>query len=167
MGYTPGAIGASVAAGRREVYCITGDGSFQMNLQELQTIRHHQLPVKFILFNNGGYLLIRHTQSNFMGGRYLGEGPESGVSFVPFERMAETFDFGYLRISRLDELAEKLNELFRFQGPMICEIMTPTDQLLIPRVSSRQLEDGTMISTAYDDMFPFLPRDEYQSNCLE
>ncbi|MEK3837241.1 MULTISPECIES: thiamine pyrophosphate-binding protein [unclassified Paenibacillus] len=167
MGYTPGAIGASVAAGRREVFCITGDGSFQMNLQELQTIRHHRLPVKFILINNGGYLLIRHTQSNFMGGRYLGEGPDSGVSFVPFERLAETFDLGYLRISQLDHLDDQLNELFRHPGPMICEIMTPTDQLLIPRVSSRQLEDGTMISTAYDDMFPFLPRDEYQSNCLE
>lgn len=167
MGYTPGAVGASVAAGRREVYCVTGDGSFQMNLQELQTIRHHQLPVKFILFNNGGYLLIRHTQSNFMGGRYLGEGPNSGVSFVPFDRIAETFGFGYLRISQLEGLEEQLEELFSRPGPMICEIMTPTDQLLIPRVSSRQLEDGTMVSTAYDDMFPFLPRDEYQSNCLE
>lgn len=89
------------------------------------------------------------------------------MSFVPFERIAETFDFGYLRISQLDELDDQLNELFTRPGPMICEIMTPTDQLLIPRVSSRQLENGTMVSTAYDDMFPFLPRDEYQSNCLE
>lgn len=167
MGYTPGAIGVCVASGKREVYCITGDGSFQMNLQELLTIRHHQLPVKFIVFNNGGYLLIRHTQANFMEGRFLGEGPESGVSFVPFKQIADTFGFKYLKIDRLNQLDSQLELLFRCQGPMICEVMTPPDQLLIPRVSSRKLDDGTMISMPYDDMFPFLPREEYQLNCLE
>lgn len=167
MGYTPASIGASIASGNHEVYCITGDGSFQMNLQELQTIRHHQLPVKFIIFNNGGYLLIRHTQANFMEGRFLGEGPDSGVSFVPFEQIAATFEFTYLKISRLEHLDQKVEELFRCQGPVICEVITPSDQLLIPRVSSRKSDDGAMISMPYDDMFPFLPREEYQLNCLE
>lgn len=167
MGYSPGAIGVSIASGNRQVYCITGDGSFQMNLQELQTIRHHQLPIKFIVFNNGGYLLIRHTQANFMGGRFLGEGPDSGVSFVPFEEIAAAFGFKYLKITRLVHLDQKLEELFQYEGPMICEVITPSNQLLIPRVSSRKLDDGSMISMPYDDMFPFLPREEYQLNCLE
>ncbi|MFB5762611.1 thiamine pyrophosphate-binding protein [Paenibacillus medicaginis] len=167
MGYTPAAVGASVAAGRREVYCITGDGSFQMNLQELQTIRHHKLPVKFILFNNNGYLLIRHTQNNFMEGRFIGEGPASGLSFVPFDRIADTFGLGYLKISRLHELDRKIEDLIRCEGPMICEVMTPPDQLLIPRVASRKLDDGTMVSAPYADMFPFLSKEEYESNCLE
>lgn len=166
MGYTPAAIGVSVAAGHQEVYCITGDGSFQMNLQELQTIRHHRLPVKFILFNNNGYLLIRHTQHNFMEDRFIGEGPSSGVSFVPFAQIADTFGLGYLQISTLHELEHKIDELIRYEGPLICEVMTPPDQLLIPRVASRKLDDGTMVSAAYDDMFPFLPRDEYAANRL-
>ncbi|MFB5269073.1 thiamine pyrophosphate-binding protein [Paenibacillus enshidis] len=167
MGYTPAAIGVSVAAGHREVYCITGDGSFQMNLQELQTIRHNKLPIKFILFNNNGYLLIRHTQNNFMERRFIGEGPESGLSFAPFNKIADTFGLGYLKISKLHELDRKIMDLLRYEGPMICEIMTPPDQLLIPRVASRKLDDGTMVSAPYDDMFPFLSREEYESNCLE
>jgi acetolactate synthase-1/2/3 large subunit len=167
MGYTPGSIGASVAAGNHPVYCVTGDGSFQMNLQELQTIKHNNLPIKFILFNNNGYLLIRHTQNNFMEGRLIGEGPDSGVGFAPFDKVAEAFGLGYMKIESLQNMDEKIEELLRYEGPMICEIITPSDQLLIPRVSSKKLEDGTMISMKYDDMFPFLPRDEYNSNVLK
>ncbi|MOA42935.1 hypothetical protein D3C78_1650330 [compost metagenome] len=97
----------------------------------------------------------------------IGEGPESGVGFAPFDKIAETFGLGYLKIDDLKHMDEKIDELIRYEGPMICEIITPQDQLLIPRVSSKKLEDGTMISMKYDDMFPFLPRDEYKSNILE
>lgn len=166
MGYTPGAVGVSVALDHQEAYCITGDGSFQMNLQELQTIHHYKLPIKFILFSNKGYLLMRHTQNNFMDGRLIGESPSTGVSFAPFDKVADTFGLGYMRIANLDELDSKLEELFAYRGPMICEVITPSDQLLIPRVSSRKLDDGTMISMPYDDMFPFLSREEYRSNSV-
>lgn len=166
MGYSPGAVGVSVALGNKEVYCITGDGSFQMNLQELQTINQNKLPIKFVLFSNNGYLLMRHTQKNFMNGRMIGESPSSGLSFAPFDKVAETFGLGYMRISNLDELDDKLDELINYQGSLICEIMTPEDQLLIPRVASKKLEDGSMISMPYDDMFPFMSREEYLSNRL-
>lgn len=166
MGYSPGAIGVSVALNHKEVYCITGDGSFQMNLQELQTINQNKLPIKFILFSNKGYLLMRHTQNNFMDGRLIGEGPATGVSFAPFDKVADTFGLGYIKISNLDELDAKLDELYAYKGSLICEVITPPDQLLIPRVSSKKLDDGTMISMPYDDMFPFLPRDEYLSNSI-
>ncbi|MDQ0087938.1 acetolactate synthase-1/2/3 large subunit [Paenibacillus anaericanus] len=167
MGYTPAAVGVSVARNNREVYCVTGDGSFQMNLQELQTINHNKLPVKFILFNNNGYLLIRHTQINFMEGRMIGESAESGLSFANFAKIADTFGLGYIKISNLDEMDQKINELIEYKGSMICEVITPPEQLLIPRVASRKLEDGTMQSMAYDDMYPFLSRDEYAGNCLD
>lgn len=164
MGYMPAVIGAAVAAEGQEVYCVTGDGSIQMNLQELQTVRHNQLPVKFVVFNNNGYLLIRHTQGNFMNGRLIGEGPETGVSFPSFSDVAATYGMGYMRIDDTAGLESGIAELLAADGPLICEVMTPSHQLLVPRVASKQLEDGTMISMPYDDMFPFLPRDEYEGN---
>ncbi len=164
MGYMPAVIGAAVAADGHDVYCITGDGSIQMNLQELQTIRHNNLPVKMVIFNNNGYLLIRHTQGNFMNGRLIGEGPETGVSFPAFEDVAHTYGMDYMRIASGADLEQGIADLMASEGPIICEVMTPSRQLLIPRVASKQLEDGTMISMPYDDMFPFMPRDEYEEN---
>lgn len=166
MGYMPGVIGVAVAHHGKEVYCITGDGSIQMNLQELQTIVHNKLPAKIIVFNNNGYLLIRHTQKNFMDGRFIGECADTGVSFPNMKKIAKAYGIPYMRISKLSELDAKLTSLMKHEGNVICEIMTPANQLLIPRVASKKLDDGTMVSMPYDDMFPFLPRDEYQENCV-
>lgn len=166
MGYMPGVIGVAVANENRDVYCITGDGSVQMNLQELQTIAHNHLAAKIIVFNNRGYLLIRATQHNFQEGRLMGEGSESGVSFPDLGKIAAAYGIHYIRIAHLDELDKKLDELIQYQGPVICEVMTPANQLLIPRVASRKMDDGKMVSMPYDDMFPFLSRDEYEKNCV-
>lgn len=167
MGYTPASVGVSMAKDRGEVYCVTGDGSFQMNLQELQTISHNKLPIKFILFNNNGYLLIRHTQINHMEGRMIGESAESGLGFASFDKVADTFGLAYMKISNLTDMDTQIKQLIDYQGPMICEITTPTNQLLIPRVASQKLADGSMKSMAYDDMYPFLSREEYAENCLK
>ena len=161
MGFMPAVIGPAVARPGLDTYCVTGDGSLQMNLQELQTIRHNKLRAKLIVFNNNGYLLIRHTQRNFEEGRLIGEGPETGVSFPDLEKVADTYGLHFIRISSLDEFDAKTDELLSHDGPVICEVITPSWQLLVPRVASRQLEDGTMMSMPYDDMFPFLDRDEY------
>ncbi len=166
MGYMPGAIGVAAASGSKEVYCITGDGSLQMNIQELQTIAHNRLPVKIVVFNNNGYLLIRQTQKNFQDGRLIGEGPESGVGFPDLRKIADAYGIGYLSIHSLANLESGIQELIDYHGPVICEVMTPSNQLLIPRIASKKLEDGTMVSLPYDDMFPFLPRDEYNRHCL-
>lgn len=166
MGYMPAVIGVAAAHHGKEVYCITGDGSIQMNIQELQTIVHNKLPVKLVIFNNNGYLLIRHTQKNFMDGRLIGESSETGVSFPDMEKIAKAYGIHFIRISRIEELDEKLKELKTYPGAVICEVMTPSNQLLIPRVASKQLEDGTMISMPYDNMFPFLSQEEYAENCM-
>jgi len=164
MGFMPAVIGAAEAVKGREVYCITGDGSIQMNLQELQTVKHNHQPVKLVVFNNGGYLLIRHTQSNFLDGRLIGESAETGVSFPDFEAVADLYSMGYLRIGSTQELDAGIDALLAAEGPLICEVICPSWQLLVPRVASKQLEDGTMASMPYDDMFPFLDREEYEES---
>jgi acetolactate synthase-1/2/3 large subunit len=164
MGYSPASTGVAAAAGGRSVYCITGDGSLQMNLQEFQTVAHNKLPVKFLVYNNSGYLLIRHTQKNFCGGRLMGESAATGVSFPDLKKIAAAYGIAYLRIAKGSELKAKLKQLRAMRGPVICEVINPPEQLLIPRVASKKLENGKMASMPYDDMFPFLPREEYAAN---
>ncbi|MCX7009939.1 MAG: thiamine pyrophosphate-dependent enzyme, partial [Kiritimatiellaeota bacterium] len=166
MGYWPGAVGAAKAFEGKEIYCITGDGSVQFNLQEFQTMVHNKLPIKTIILNNNGYLLIRLTQQNFQDGRFIGTDQDSGVSFPDMAKIANAYGVKFMRVSQLSELDTAVNELLAYRGPVIFEIMTPRNQLLIPRISSKKLADGTMISMPYDDMFPFLPRDEYNANCV-
>jgi acetolactate synthase I/II/III large subunit len=164
MGFMPAVEGAAEAASGHEVYCITGDGSIQMNLQELQTIKHNKQPVKLVIFNNNGYLLIRHTQRNFENGRLIGESAETGVSFPDFEQVAALYGMGYQRIDSTADLQRGIDALIAADGPLICEVVCPSWQLLVPRVASKQLDDGTMVSLPYDDMFPFLDRQEYEEN---
>jgi acetolactate synthase-1/2/3 large subunit len=166
MGYCPASIGVAVAAEGKDVYCISGDGSVQFNIQEFQTIVHNRLPIKTVILNNNGYLLIRHTQNNFQDGRLIGTDAENGVSFADMKKIASAYGIKYISAARLDDLDFALDELFKYKGPVIFEVMTPQNQILIPRVTSKKLEDGSMVSMPYDDMFPFLPRDEYERNCF-
>ncbi|MBF0206344.1 MAG: thiamine pyrophosphate-binding protein [Oligoflexia bacterium] len=170
MGYSPASIGVAVAHAResskKDVFCISGDGSIQMNLQEFSTIAHYKLPIKTIIYNNNGYLLIRHTQKNFCAGRLIGESKETGVGFPDLSKIAYAYGIHHIKISNESEFNDKIDELIHIEGPVICEVMNPAWQLLIPRVSSKQLEDGSMVSMPYDDMFPFLDRKDYENNCL-
>jgi len=166
MGYSPSSIGVAVSSRgtKKDIYCITGDGSIQMNLQEFQTISHYKLPIKTIIINNDGYLLIRHTQKNFCEGRLIGESNKNGVGLPNMEKVADLYDIKYMSINSTTELASKIDELIAYKGPMICEVFTPREQLLIPRVASKKLDSGKIISMPYDDMFPFLDREEYETN---
>jgi len=165
MGYSPSSIGVAASAKENiDTYCISGDGSIQMNLQEFQTIAHYKLPIKTIIINNDGYLLIRLTQKNFCDNRFIGESKESGVGFPSMKKVADLYDIKYISIKSNEELSEKIDELISYKGPMICEVFTDREQLLIPRVASKQLDNGKMVSMPYDDMFPFLDSDEYDEN---
>ena len=168
MGYDlPAAIGAACAAiPGQMVVCLAGDGSIQMNLQELQTIVSNQLPVKIFLYNNNGYLSIKLTQTNHFNRHFVGSGPTSGVSFPEMQRLAAAFGLPYLRIESLDNAAAVLAQALAMPGPVICEIMLDADQPFAPRISSRRLEDGSMISTPLEDMFPFLDREELARNMI-
>jgi acetolactate synthase I/II/III large subunit len=167
MGFSvPASIGASVAAGNRRVMCITGDGSFQLNIQELQTIVHHNYPIKIFIFNNEGYLSIRTTQNRFFENRLIGEGCSSGVSFPNLQKIAMAYGIPFYCIQNNTELEPILKKILLSAGPVICEVMTPCNQEIIPTISSQKREDGSMISKPLEDMYPFLEREEFLSNMI-
>lgn len=167
MGFTlPAAIGVSVAKAGGEVVGITGDGSLQMNIQELQTLVHHQFPVKLVVWNNNGYLSIRATQRKFFAGRELGTDPRSGVSFPSTEKIAAAYGIPFLRVSEPALLDAALAQLMAATGPMILEVMCPQNQEIIPTASSKKLPDGRMVSKPLEDMYPFLDRAEFLANMI-
>jgi len=166
MGYDiPAALGAAIAlGGKRRVICMAGDGSAMMNLQEMQTIRGLNFPVKMFIFNNLGYHSIRQTQANFFSDNIVGCGTDSGISFPDFSKIAEAFGFGFRRISNHGELKEKIRETLEGDGPQCCEIMLDLAQPFAPKLTSRRLESGKMVSSPLEDMAPFLSREELAAN---
>lgn len=166
MGYWVAGIGACMANDRKNTIVITGDGSLQMNIQEFATIKHNNLPIKVFVLNNNGYLLIRHTQRNFMEDRFVGEGPDSGVWCPDSVKIAEAYGIKAVRIETVDEVEEKIKEVLTMDGPVVCEVITPEWQLLIPRIASEKLPDGTLKSRNYEDMFPYLSEEELRQNMI-
>ncbi len=160
----PAAIGTAVARGGGRVICLAGDGSVQMNLQELQTLAHHRWPVKLFILNNGGYLSIRQTQTSFFG-LAVGAGPESGVSAPDFVKVADAYG---LPSSRMEdpEFRTQLRRVLASDGPEVCEVMLDRVQGFEPKLTSRRLPDGRMVSSPLEDMSPFLDRAEFAENLL-
>lgn len=168
MGYDiPASIGAAIAAGRKkDIICLAGDGSAQMNIQELQTIFHYDLPIKLIYLNNNGYVSIKQTQNSFFEGRMVGCDEKSGVSFPNMSKIAAAYDLKYVKIENHLNLSERIEEMLSISGPLICEVMLENDYIFSPKLSSEKLPDGRMISKPLEDMFPFLPREEFKTNIL-
>lgn len=165
MGYDlPAAIGCCFAAGRKEVLCLTGDGSIQMNLQELQTIVHHKLPIKIFVINNAGYHSMRQTESNlFPEYTKVGIGPESGdLSFPDMHKIADAYGFQYFSAGNNQEVSAVIDRTLGCNGYVICEIFADTRQRFEPKSAARRLEDGTMLSPPLEDLAPFLPREELE-----
>lgn len=167
MGYSvPAAIGVSAALGDKRVLAITGDGSLQQNLQELQTILHYGFPVKLFVWNNDGYLSIRASQKNYFSERYIGEGPKSGVSIPDTLKICAAYGIPSARVDDLSKLDDAIRTALEHPGPYVLEVITPPAQPIIPTVSSRVNEDGSMSSRPLEDMAPFLDREEYRANLL-
>jgi acetolactate synthase-1/2/3 large subunit len=166
MGYDlPAAVGAAVARNGGRVICVAGDGSLQLNIQELQTIKHHQLPVKLFVLNNGGYLSIRTTQTNFFG-RQMGSGPGSGVSFPDFVKVGCAYGIPSIRIDRASDMP-RVQAALDQPGPTLIEVMLDPRQEFEPRVKSKQLPDGKIVTPALEDMYPFLDPEELASNIIK
>ena len=174
MGYGfPAAVGAAVARrGEKEegviasdrVICVDGDGSFMMNLQELQTVRYNNLNIKIVILNNNGYHSIRQTQQNLFSARPLiGVCDGNGLSFPDFEKVAYAFEISYVRIDSEEDLAARIAKAIDTEGPVMIEAVVDDKQNFEPKLSSKVHEDGTITSAANDDMFPFLPKEEYDS----
>ncbi len=167
MGYElPAAIGAHYASPNRRVVCLAGDGSIMLNLQELQTIAGNRLPVKVIVLNNNGYSSIRQTQQNYFPDNVVGCGPESGLTFPDFAKLGTAFGFEVRRCSSHRDLSSAVRDTLTGDGPQLLEIMLDPEQPFSPKLSSRQLEDGRMVSSPLEDLAPFLSRPELAENML-
>jgi acetolactate synthase I/II/III large subunit len=161
MGYTlPAAIGVANAT-KGEIIAITGDGSLQLNIQELQTLVHFQYKIKLFVWNNNGYLSIRAAQKKFFAGRLIGADPESGISFPNLEKIAAAYDIKYFKVKQVAKLDAVMKSVLSLNEPVICEVICPENQEIIPTVSSIKKNDGTMLSKPLEDMYPFLDRKEF------
>lgn len=166
MGFgLPGVIGACVANNQQKTIGIDGEGGLQMNIQELQTIATYQLPIILFVINNNGYLTIRSMQQNHFG-RLVGSDPTSNVDCPDMEKLAAAYSLDFVRLSNHDELHNNLDYVLNHNKPIICEIMMNPEQPLIPRVSSMKMPDGRVVSKPLEDLFPFLPREEFESNMI-
>jgi len=162
MGYElPAAIGAAAASGKK-VYCVTGDGSIMMNLQELQTIVQNDLSINLVVFSNDGYGAIRQTSKNFFQGAYIGCTADSGVSFPEFARVADTFGFAYRRCETNAQVEEAVQWLVNNKKRCLLEIDQKIDDPVVPKVMSRLDENGKMLTPALQDMYPFLEKKEME-----
>lgn len=180
MGYDlPAAIGAWTASREKQCYSVgcdrtgedlilvTGDGSLQMNLQELQTIIHHRMNIKIFVINNGGYHSIRQTQKNFFGEPLVGVGVDSGdLSFPSLEKLAGVYGYPYKAARHNSELPSAVEGTLAMEGPVICEVFVTTDQNFEPKSSAKRLPDGTMVSPPLEDLSPFLPDEEMDANMI-
>jgi acetolactate synthase I/II/III large subunit len=165
MGYDlPAAIGVTVAKGSR-VICLAGDGSLQMNVQELQTVVHHGLPVKIFVLNNGGYLSIRQTQTGFFQGRLIGTGATSGVSFPDMVKVGAAYGIPSFPVVSIEDLKMVAAELEK-PGPALFEVFLDVAQEFEPRLRSRILPDGKIQTPNLEDMYPFLSPEELAANML-
>jgi acetolactate synthase-1/2/3 large subunit len=163
MGFTiPGAIGICCAKENGEVVGITGDGSFQTNLQELQVLVEYQFPIKLFVWNNDGYLSIRSTQRRIFEGRLYGTDASNGVSLPSTEKIANAYGIPFVKLEGSENLEASIKEVLDMKGPVIIEVMCIRDQEIVPTVSSKKLADGKMISKPLEDMYPFLDREEFK-----
>jgi len=163
MGYDlPAAVGAATARHGARVICLAGDGSIQLNIQELQTIVHYRLPIKIFVLNNNGYLSIRSTQKNFFG-NLVGESAQSGVSFPDMVCVAGAYGIQSTRADCADAI-RALRPQLSAPGPLLVDVVLDPEQEFEPRIRSRKLPDGTIVSPALDDMYPFLDGKELAAN---
>jgi acetolactate synthase-1/2/3 large subunit len=158
MGYgLPAAIGACFAHGKKPMVAIESDGSLQLNIQELATIKAFNLPITLIVMNNDGYASIRNTQKNYFDERYVGTGPESGLFLPDLEKLALTYGISFVRITDASELNKKLSKVIKSKSPVIVDVQLIKNEVLVPKVSALPQSDGSIVSMPLEDMSPLLP----------
>ncbi len=161
MGYgLPAAIGACFANERKPMVAIESDGSLQLNIQELATMKAFDLPICLVILNNNGYASIRNTQRNYFKGRYVGTGPEAGLLLPDLEKVAATYDIPFLRITEAAELHDKLRWAMAQLRPLLVDVRLVTDEALTPKVAALPQADGSMLSMPLEDMSPLLPLEQ-------
>jgi acetolactate synthase I/II/III large subunit len=168
MGYDlPAAIGACIAAGNKKVYCLAGDGSIMMNLQELQTIVGYRLPIKIIIINNNGYHSIKQTQTAYFSDNIFGISPQNGVSLPDFVSLGIAFGIMSHRVDTMNGWnSDMVQMLLKSNEPAIVEVIVDPDQMFAPKLAARKLEDGSLLAPSLEHMSPFLTDEEMSKNIL-
>ena len=167
MGYgLPAAIGAAFAAKGKRIICLEGDGSLQLNIHELQVMRHHNLNIKLFIYSNDGYLSIKNTQIGLFGGKYVATDSKSGVSSPDFVKVGKAYGFKTIRINNHKDMVRKIKYVLNYKGPILCDINAVRELMLVPKLTTKKTPDGRFVSPPLEDMGPFLPRDEFEENML-
>jgi acetolactate synthase-1/2/3 large subunit len=167
MGFAiPASIGVCVGSGRKRTICVDGDGGFQLNIQELATIGHLQLPITFFILNNGGYASIRASQANFFGEASIGCSEATGVRLPDFQKVARAYGLSCAVIEDQSDLREQVRRVLRMPGPVVCDVKVIPDEVRAPRVTSVQGPDGSFVSKPLEDLWPFLDREEFEENMV-
>lgn len=167
MGYgLPAAIGASFAAGKQRVICFEGDGSLQLNIHELQVMKHYNLPIKLFIYSNDGYLSIRNTQNNLFAGRHVASDFKSGVSCPDFVKVAMAYGLPAVRINNHQDMKAKIEKVLNTKGPIVCDINSVRNLTLIPKLLTKKTSDGRFVSPPLEEMSPLLPKNELIKNML-
>ena len=165
----PAAVGAFFAKNNKKknrVICLTGDGGFQLNIQELATVMHHNIPMKIFIFNNGGYLTIKQTQQLGFNGRIMGADKKSGLSFPNYQKLAQTYKMKYFKAISNKDLTKTIRMAVNSKGASICELIMDPDEEQIPKAINKRTPEGKSVPTKFEDMYPFLPSEEIESNTL-
>ncbi|MEI6564636.1 MAG: thiamine pyrophosphate-binding protein [bacterium] len=167
MGYgLPAAIGACFASGKKRLVCVHGDGGLQLNVQELQTVWHHQLPLKLFVFNNQGYTSIKHTQQQYFDGHFVGTDPSSGLSCPDTLKLAAGYQLPAIRVENHGNLRQAIRQSLDAKGPFIVELVLHPMQPIEPRTKSERLPDGRMVSKPLEDMYPYLDREQFRREMI-
>ena len=164
MGYGfPAAVGCAVAKEGERVICIDGDGSFQMNIQEMQTVIYNKMNLKTFVLNNNGYHSIRQTQTNLFQPPLVGVCDGNGLSFPDLEKLSWAYGMRYVKIDDSRDVEAKVKEVLEGNDPVLCEVVLSDKQTFSPKLSSKVLPDGKIVSPPIEDMFPFLEREEFDA----
>jgi len=167
MGYgLPSAIGSCFANGRKPMIAIEGDGSLQLNIQELATIQAFSLPITLIIMNNDGYASIRNTQKNYFNERYVGTGPEAGLILPNLEKLSKVYSFSFTKIKDISELNDKLYNNILSKEPSIIDVRLTKNETLTPKVSALPQKDGSILSMPLEDMTPLLSLEELKNEMI-
>jgi acetolactate synthase-1/2/3 large subunit len=167
MGYAiPSGIAACLAAGRRQTVCVDGDGGFQFNIQELETVARLGLPIKFFVLNNDGYASIRASQTSYFGRANIGCDTRTGLTVPDISRVASAYNLQAVVIADQSNLRRDVRRVLDLPGPVVCDVHVIQDEVRAPRLSSVQRPDGSFVSKPLEDLWPFLDRDEFLSNMI-
>ena len=167
MGFAiPGSIGLCLAGGRKRTICVDGDGGFQFNIQELETVARLNLPIKFFVLNNNGYASIRASQTNYFGHASIGCDARTGLTIPDISRVAASYGLKTAVIEDQSDLHTDVRRVLDTSGPVVCDVRVIPEEARAPRVSSMQRPDGSMVSKPLEDMWPFLEREEFLSNMI-